>query len=117
VVVADSDLNLAPHQRAGRDYPGTWQDFERWFSDDEACAAYLERLRWPKGFGVSGICVAAGVVVAGGLRVITAGTNGANIGGGMVMMFGPITLIMLAAGGAFLVSAIHRDADGSTTTH
>ena len=36
--------------RAGVDYPGTWQAFESWFPDDEACRVYLERLRWPDGF-------------------------------------------------------------------
>ena len=30
-------------------YPGTWQEFCSWFADEQACAAYLERLRWPKG--------------------------------------------------------------------
>jgi transposase-like protein len=32
------------------DYPATWQEFVAWFPDDAACAAYLERLRWPAGF-------------------------------------------------------------------
>jgi len=41
-------LRLGPV--AGVDYPGTWQAFESWFADDEACRAYLERLRWPEGF-------------------------------------------------------------------
>ena len=31
-------------------YPGTWQEFHFWFADEPACAAYLERLRWPTGF-------------------------------------------------------------------
>src|SRR5215211_2599655 len=35
---------------AGRDYPGTWPEFQRFFGDEEACLAYLERLRWPRGF-------------------------------------------------------------------
>jgi transposase-like protein len=35
---------------AGVDYPGTWQAFEAWFVDDEACRDYLERLRWSNGF-------------------------------------------------------------------
>jgi hypothetical protein len=35
---------------AGVDYPGTWQAFEAWFADEEACRAYLVRLRWPDGF-------------------------------------------------------------------
>lgn len=36
--------------RAGVDYPGTWQAFEKWFPDEAACRVYLERLRWPEGF-------------------------------------------------------------------
>ena len=36
--------------RAGREYPGTWQSFEEWFPDDDACRSYLESLRWPDGF-------------------------------------------------------------------
>lgn len=35
---------------AGRDYPRTWPEFQRLFGDEEACVAYLERLRWPQGF-------------------------------------------------------------------
>ena len=35
---------------AGRDYPATWPAFRRWFPDEEACAAYLAKLRWPDGF-------------------------------------------------------------------
>ena len=41
---------------AGRDYPATWQAFEAWFPDDDACAGFLERLRWPDGF----VCPACG---------------------------------------------------------
>lgn len=36
--------------RAGVDYPATWQAFESWFPDDEACRVYLARVRWPEGF-------------------------------------------------------------------
>lgn len=36
--------------RAGKDYPGTWREFQAWFPDDAACRRYLERLRWPEGF-------------------------------------------------------------------
>lgn len=35
---------------AGREYPRTWPEFQRFFADEEACLAYLERLRWPAGF-------------------------------------------------------------------
>lgn len=30
-------------------YPGTWQEFCSWFSDEQACATYLEQLRWATG--------------------------------------------------------------------
>jgi len=35
---------------ANSDYPRTWGEFLDRFSSEEACAAYLERLRWPSGF-------------------------------------------------------------------
>src|SRR5271165_4576524 len=35
---------------ANPDYPHTWNEFLDRFSSEEACAAYLERLRWPHGF-------------------------------------------------------------------
>src|SRR5665811_697397 len=31
-------------------YPGTWPEFRVWFADEAACVAYLERLRWARGF-------------------------------------------------------------------
>lgn len=31
-------------------YPHTMMEFERWFHTDEACRAYLVRVRWSKGF-------------------------------------------------------------------
>jgi transposase-like protein len=43
---------------ARRDYPASWQDFVAWLHDDAACAAYLERLRWPEGF----VCPACGTM-------------------------------------------------------
>jgi transposase-like protein len=36
--------------RAGVDYPGTWQAFESWFPDDDACREFLADVRWPDGF-------------------------------------------------------------------
>ena len=33
-----------------QDYPRTWSEFLEWFSSEEACLSYLERLRWPHGF-------------------------------------------------------------------
>ncbi|MEW6708133.1 MAG: IS1595 family transposase, partial [Pseudomonadota bacterium] len=35
---------------AGKDYPRNWNEFLDWFSSEEACLGYLERLRWPAGF-------------------------------------------------------------------
>jgi transposase-like protein len=35
---------------AGRDYPRTYREFVKMFPDEEACTAYLEQLRWPRGF-------------------------------------------------------------------
>lgn len=34
----------------GKDYPQTWNEFLDWFATEEACLAYLERLRWTQGF-------------------------------------------------------------------
>ena len=42
---------------AGKDYPRNLSEFQDWFASDEACAAYLEQLRWPSGFS----CPACGV--------------------------------------------------------
>lgn len=40
-------MGTAPeHLEAGRDYPKNWAQFLRWFPDDGACLAYIERLRW-----------------------------------------------------------------------
>lgn len=35
---------------AGRDYPRTYREFVAMYPDEEACAAWLEQLRWPSGF-------------------------------------------------------------------
>lgn len=35
---------------SGIDYPGTFQEFDEWFSSENACLDYLTKLRWPKGF-------------------------------------------------------------------
>ena len=43
---------------AGKDYPLNWNQFLDWFATEQACLAYLERLRWPNGFA----CPACGVV-------------------------------------------------------
>jgi transposase-like protein len=36
--------------KAGVDYPGTWQAFESWFPDEEACREFLARVRWGEKF-------------------------------------------------------------------
>lgn len=36
------------------DYPRDWPEFLRFFGDEAACLSYLERLRWPGGFGCPG---------------------------------------------------------------
>ena len=43
-----------------QDYPRTWSEFLDWFSSEEACLSYLERLRWPHGFACPNCaCMAA----------------------------------------------------------
>ncbi|WP_169565754.1 transposase, partial [Neptunomonas japonica] len=34
---------------AGTDYPTTLSQFLDWFHSEEACRAYLEKLKWPDG--------------------------------------------------------------------
>lgn len=41
-----------------KDYPQTWNEFLDWFGTEEACLAYLERLRWSNGF----VCPRCGCV-------------------------------------------------------
>lgn len=38
------------HPTAGVDYPKTLQEFDDWFSTEQACIDYLFKLRWPHGF-------------------------------------------------------------------
>lgn len=42
------------HPVAGVDYPRTLEEFDRWFSSEEACSRYLMQLRWPQGFRCPG---------------------------------------------------------------
>ena len=65
------------------DYPRTIEEFERRFSSEEACRAYLEALRWPDGFccpacrGESAAMVRAGLYQCRNCRrqtSVTAGT-------------------------------------------
>mgnify|MGYP005859536741 CR=1 FL=1 len=43
-------MNDAHPPVAGRDYPRTFSEFDRFFPDEAACRQYLRRLRWPTGF-------------------------------------------------------------------
>jgi len=45
------------HPVSGIDYPGTFQEFDEWFSSENACLDYIAKLRWPKGF----ICPSCGI--------------------------------------------------------
>lgn len=38
------------HPVCSVDYPGTFQEFDKWFSTEEACLAYISKLRWSQGF-------------------------------------------------------------------
>lgn len=38
------------HPAGGVDYPRTLQEFDAWFSTEEECINYIQRLRWPEGF-------------------------------------------------------------------
>lgn len=43
----------------GGDFPNTYREFVQHFPNDNVCAAYLEQLRWPKGFCCS-MCQTSG---------------------------------------------------------
>ena len=47
-----------PTPSSGEEYPGTWVEFLERFSSEDACARYLEKIRWPNGFA----CPRCGVV-------------------------------------------------------
>jgi len=51
------DIQHIALPEAGKDYPRNWNEFLDWFGSEEACLAYLERLRWPQEF----VCPACGV--------------------------------------------------------
>lgn len=42
--------NYGSHPIGGIDYPETLQEFDEWFSTEQACLDYLQKLRWPEGF-------------------------------------------------------------------
>ena len=58
---------LKTYPEGGIDYPRTLQEFDEWFSTEDECTNYLQRLRWPGGFRCP-ICDAnKGWQMAGGL--------------------------------------------------
>jgi len=38
------------HPISGIDYPGTFQEFDKWFDSETSCLEYIGKLRWPEGF-------------------------------------------------------------------
>jgi transposase-like protein len=52
------DVQHTALPEGGKDYPRKWTEFLDWFADEEACRAYIEKLRWTQGF----VCPACGVV-------------------------------------------------------
>lgn len=38
------------HPVCSVDYPGTFQEFDKWFGTEDACLDYISKLRWPQGF-------------------------------------------------------------------
>ncbi|OGV64633.1 MAG: hypothetical protein A3K19_29855 [Lentisphaerae bacterium RIFOXYB12_FULL_65_16] len=55
-----AESTVPPGLVAGHDYPSTYREFVRMLPDDAACSAYLEKLRWGKGF----VCPACSAVAA-----------------------------------------------------
>jgi len=51
------DIQHIASAEPGKDYPHNWNEFLDWFSSEEACLAFLEKLRWPGGF----VCPSCGV--------------------------------------------------------
>jgi len=45
-----NDSTMKNFPVGGVDYPRTIQEFDEWFPTEEACTAYLLKLRWPDGF-------------------------------------------------------------------
>ncbi|UQA95503.1 hypothetical protein [Streptomyces halobius] len=68
----------------------------------------------PRGWQVLGPLIMAGLMIGFGWRVLTAGVVGADIGAGLVIMFGgPVVAgLLLWAVGRGVWLARHRDGDG-----
>ena len=61
------------------EYPRTLAEFEARFDTEEACAAYLARLRWPSGLSVPPLWKRQGVATANG-AVAVCGVWPADLG-------------------------------------
>ncbi len=48
--MVNHDAHFDIHRGAELGFPQSLPDFQRLFPDEAACAAYLEKLRWPDGF-------------------------------------------------------------------
>lgn len=59
----------------------------------------------------------AGAILGGGYRVLTWGASGANLGGGLVVLFGvPLSLVLVTLGVALLVWGRRSNRAGLTTS-
>jgi len=70
---------------AGVDYPGTWPAFESWFGADDACRAYLERLRWPDGFSCPACAATAAWRTKSGLWKCTSCRRQTSVTAGTIL--------------------------------
>lgn len=43
-------MSARPNPVAGEDYPRTYQEFLKWFADEQACRRFVLGCRWPLGF-------------------------------------------------------------------
>ena len=70
---------------AGRDYPRTLKEFDEWFPDEDACAAFLEKLRWPRGFACPACGATSSWKTARGLHRCTACQRQTSVVAGTVL--------------------------------
>ncbi|MGY6499442.1 MAG: IS1595 family transposase, partial [Acidimicrobiales bacterium] len=109
----------------GVDYPSSWPQFRSWFPDDEACAAYLERLRWPDGFvcprcdHVGGWRTGTGAWLCSSCRVRTSPTAGTIFHGSrhpLTTWFAAVWYVTSTKGGVSAAGLQHALGLGSYET-
>ena len=66
VMIKVSEPSQDDRPVGGRDDPRTCPQFRDWFPDEASCVEYLERLRWPEGFGCPVCAATGGWRIAGG---------------------------------------------------